>query len=164
MTFALYSGPRRLRVSLMPFRNVALPSPMIATKCAPLVEFATPRLRSVAKAASASCIFPESSCRMSLRLTPCLHIKLPTEDWGPPFASIRPIWAFHAQTSMRTSGRSAHPGFELRLARLAFDAPPGLTELAAGRSALGGTIDSLTLAGGASVLMRPEPDRCHNLQ
>src|SRR5713226_5511267 len=77
---------------------------------------------------------------------------------------MRPIWAFHAQTSIRTSGRSAQPGFAFSEARLAFDDPDAGAELAAGRSAFGGTTDPFTWAGGASVFTRLEPDLCHSLQ
>src|ERR1035441_9961374 len=83
---------------------------MMATKCAPLVGLATPSLSSVAKETKASCILPESSWRSRRRLTPVLHIRLLEVACAPPLANIRPICAFHAQTSMRTSGLSLQPG------------------------------------------------------
>ena len=69
----------------------------MATKCAPFVGFLVPFFSSVAKETSASCILLESSSRMNRRLTPSLHIKLPSLDCGPPAANIIPICAFHAQ-------------------------------------------------------------------
>src|SRR5438270_650117 len=110
ITLAVYSDPSFFSVSFRPFRNCADPSPMIATKLAPFVGCAAPPCNSCANATSASCIFPESSCRNRRRFTPSLHIKLFDVAWGPPLANIRPICAFHAHTRIRTSGLSLQPG------------------------------------------------------
>src|ERR1035438_6398902 len=126
---------------------------MMATKCAPFVGFATPSLSSVAKATRASCILPESSWRSRRRLTPALHIRLLEVACGPPLANIRPICAFHAQTSMRTSGLSLQPGaLPGKGSAATLEATDGLST---GKSTRLGTVDSCTFALGAILSRMP---------
>src|ERR1035441_10638804 len=125
----------------------------LAMKCAPLVGFATPSLSSVAKATKASCILPESSWRSRRRLTPALHIRLLEVACGPPLAYIRPICAFHAQTSMRTSGLSLQPGaLPGKGSAATLEATDGLST---GRSTRLGTVDSGAFALGAILSRMP---------
>src|SRR5436189_3244706 len=102
---------------------------------------------------------------MDFRWTPCLHIKLPEVDCGPPVANIAPICAFQAQTSIRTSGLSVHPG---AVPGRSTCVPPAVLDdgepLTVGKSAFAGTTASFTLAEGASFSNSPPPDRCESLQ
>src|SRR2546426_1230227 len=78
---------------------------------------------------------------------------------------MAPIWAFQAQTSIRTSGLSAQPGpVPGRSTCVLEDVPDDGEPLMGGRSAFAGTTASFTLAAGASFSKRPPPDRCDSLQ
>src|SRR4051794_7906953 len=115
---------------------------MIATKCAPAAQSSRPLASSPAHLTSSACIWSTASWRVSLRLTPFLHMRLPSVACVPPLASSRPCCAFHAHSSMRVSRASGQPGLLL----VGGATPPGATF-----AALGGTGLAPGSAGVAGV-------------
>src|SRR6185436_5019784 len=81
------------------------------------------------------------SWRVSFRFTPFLHMRLPSVACAPPLANSRPCCAFHAQISMRVSGRPAQPGFALVGGVIIGIAVFAGAAVPAGSSTLGGTDD-----------------------
>src|SRR5690348_1651972 len=80
------------------------------------------------------------SWRVSFRLTPFLHMRLPSVACAPPLANSRPCCAFHAHSSIRVSDTLGQPGFAL-----VGGATVGAAVLAGasgplGSSAFGGTV------------------------